>query len=982
MDNYIRDFQYPKIFTEEVQTMQQCNEVFKINNFASNFKIMHCNIRSIHKNLDELKILLCQMTEPFECIVLTETHHIEYLGMYDIDGYSILYNNGLLNQNDGVVIYLRNNLIYDYEIVLFHEISLIEVQITYQSQKIYLLAAYRSPSLEPMQFNMDLYYHLLSIKTANYNYSILIGDINIDILNKSEHAHKYLDILSEFGFLSTINNYTRVQQNTRSCIDHIFLNTKHNYELALPLIIKTNITDHYITTLQIITEDHKYNSIKTDSKYLKYTNFKKLSSTLQSTNWAQLYRTRDSESATNIFVQIIKNSIQICTVYKKVRHKNVKRKDWITNGLVKSINYRNELYINLKKNPQDNALKTEYNNYKKNLVKLINKTKTNYYKQQIEQNKHNKQYLWNTVNKLKKNDNKNQINTIKNKQNQILKSHYEIANEFNETYIEMGKKLADNITPDQSFISNNRVLLNSFYLLPTDKDEVYNTIKSLKNKKSTGIDGISVKIIKETANFIIEPLTYVINLIFDTNTVPSIFKTSVIKPIYKKGDKSSCQNYRPISIITNFAKIFEKILKSRLDSYISKYKIISTKQYGFQKGLSTQDAISYLTDNIYRTIDKGLPSLAIFLDLAKAFDTVTFPLLLNTLENIGIRGNSLSLLSSYIIDRKQCVEVNSIKSDFQTVKYGVPQGTVLGPLLFVLYINDLFLMESCGDILTFADDTVIYYVDQTWQELKTKAENDFLNIKKWFDSRILTLNFDKTFFLPFASYKNSLPEFQSLTITDRDNSLIIHRTDTIKYLGIYIDSHLKWDVHINYVVKKLRSLIPIFKYLKDILPRDNLLTIYYSLVESHINYGILGWGGVNKTILNYLELTQKRIIKIMFKKDLSFPTDELYYETKLFDARKLFYYAICVNQYKNKKDLINISHNYHTRQNSEHYKVEFMRKTIGQRNFKYLSPKIYSSLPHEVKTSKTLNIFKIRCKMYISQRSRIDIHKQIDLKNS
>lgn len=104
----------------------------------------------------------------------------------------------------------------------------------------------------------------------------------------------------------------------------------------------------------------------------------------------------------------------------------------------------------------------------------------------------------------------------------------------------MGKKLADNITPDQSFISNNRVLLNSFYLLPTDKDEVYNTIKSLKNKKSTGIDGISVKIIKETANFIIEPLTYVINLIFDTNTVPSIFKTSVIKPIYKKGDKSSC----------------------------------------------------------------------------------------------------------------------------------------------------------------------------------------------------------------------------------------------------------------------------------------------------------------------------------------------------------------------------------------------------------------------------------------------------------
>ena len=291
-------------------------------------------------------------------------------------------------------------------------------------------------------------------------------------------------------------------------------------------------------------------------------------------------------------------------------------------------------------------------------------------------------------------------------------------------------------------------------------------------------------------------------------------------------------------------------------------------------------------------------------------------------------------------------------------------------------------MESCGDILTFADDTVIYYVDQSWQGLKSKAESDFLNLKKWFDSKILTLNFDKTIFLPFTSYKNSLPEFESLTIKDRDNSLTIYKTDTIKYLGIFIDSHLTWDSHINYVVKKLRSLIPIFKHLKDILPRDNLLTIYYALVESHINYGILGWGGVNKTVLNYLELTQKRIIKIIYKKDILFPTDELYNETRLFDARKLFYYAICVNQYKNKDNLVNIQHNYFTRQNSECYKVEFMRKSVGQRNFKYLSPKIYLSLPHDVKTSKPLNIFKIRCKNYIRQRPRINIHKQIDLKNN
>lgn len=197
MDNYIRDFKCKKIETETISSIKECNEVFKINRFTSNFTFMHCNIRSIQKNLDELKISLTQMENPFDCIILTETHRIENLSLYQLEGYSVIYNNGSLNQNDGVLVYLRQNINHDFKIVLFHEISLIELEITYLETKILILAIYRSPSSGTMQFNNDLYQYLQTSKQY-FDYNILVGDINIDILKRSDYSHQYLDILSEY----------------------------------------------------------------------------------------------------------------------------------------------------------------------------------------------------------------------------------------------------------------------------------------------------------------------------------------------------------------------------------------------------------------------------------------------------------------------------------------------------------------------------------------------------------------------------------------------------------------------------------------------------------------------------------------------------------------------------------------------------------------------------------------------------------------
>lgn len=259
-----------------------------------------------------------------------------------------------------------------------------------------------------------------------------------------------------------------------------------------------------------------------------------------------------------------------------------------------------------------------------------------------------------------------------------------------------------------------------------------------------------------------KPLAYLINKSIEDGAFPEAFKMAEITPIYKSGNKADPLNYRPISIISNFAKIFEKIIKQRINDYLNKYKILSERQYGFRENKSTADALSRLISLVNNSIDRKLPSLCIFVDLAKAFDTVDHSKLLNCLECIGIRGNPLKLLKSYLCDRKQCVKIGDHMSYVQTVEYGVPQGTVLGPLLFNVYVNDLFSLKTEGNVIAFADDTAIFYEAKDWNQLKQIVETDLGVVFNFFDERCLTVNLDKTFYVPFCSYSKHLPKYDSI----------------------------------------------------------------------------------------------------------------------------------------------------------------------------------------------------------------------------
>lgn len=693
----------------------------------------------------------------------------------------------------------------------------------------------------------------------------------------------------------------------------------------------------------------------------------KLINFIKNENWLNVYDCDNPETCVEIFLDIIKKLIKKATILKSYTSRNKKRKPWMTNGIVKSICTRDTLFQQHIKRPQDIEIKNQYINYRNKINSLVKKAKSKYLKNLMyNTEKVDSKKLWEGVKTITNNSTKcnKEIKYILKNATKITNKS-EMAKQFNNYYANVGHNLAQKIDYSPPLASTTEVT-SSLFLYPTDVPEIKKFIKELKVNKAPGKDGITPKIIKDLEEYISKPLCYIFNKVLETGVYPSPFKEAIIKPLYKSGDKNLIENYRPISIISNFGKLLEKIIKVRLVNYLDKHNLISNCQYGFQEKKSTNDAMAKLVSYMYNALDQSKPSLCVFLDLAKAFDTVSHEQLLSKLESIGIRGNVLDLFKNYLGNRKQYVKIDNSLSTYELVTYGVPQGTVLGPVLFIIYMNDILTQKSAGEIISFADDTAIFYSSETWEMLKSIVEKDLKQIKNYFDSKILTINYNKTHYLPITSLAGNLPNYKSLQIRDGDKVLEIASAEKVKYLGIYIDQHLRWQFHIQALVQKLRGLIYKFRQLKQVLNIKELRTLYIALVESILRYGIIAWGGGGVTYLKPLDNIQKRILKILYGKHICFPSETLFQISNLFTIKQLYYYNCLIHQYKTRNTAVCISHDYNTRcREMGHLKTDRKVKAIGQKFFGYIGIKLYNGLPKCVKDNTNIYKFKRFVKIWI-----------------
>ena len=510
---------------------------------------------------------------------------------------------------------------------------------------------------------------------------------------------------------------------------------------------------------------------------------------------------------------------------------------WITGGIIASVQTKAYLYDQWKKTCKKNTplgdenLYLVYKRHREILCRTLKKAKKMYYSKKFELASGNVKKTWSLINELR------------GKKKTVVTERREIANGFNLFFSSIARKLnskvqlsrpvtkvtGENLLVDEKFTKyykcKNRVM-NSIYLSPCDEEEIIAIIRELENGKASDI---SINLLKKIGRQLSPHLTRFFNWFLENGVFPQILKIGSITPIFKKGDSRFFDNYRPVSTLPIFGKILEKVIYSRLYSFFSYSNIIYDQQFGFRKKHSTCHAINISVSEVLRNVEKKRHVLGIFIDLSKAFDTIEHEKLLAKLEYFGVRGTAHKLLESYLTSRDQITSFQKVSSEPCKVEYGVPQGSVLGPLLFLLYINDIVNCSDAGKFILFADDTNIFVSGATSSEAYNSANAVLRKVTEYMNANKLHINVSKCCFIHFK------PDLSRGTLTcaraqvfDRNCKLFlgdktIIKVESAKFLGVIIDEKLNWEAHIKYLEEKLNSCIVLIKRIKKYVPKTEYL---------------------------------------------------------------------------------------------------------------------------------------------------------------
>ena len=948
------------------------------------FNIFHNNSRSILKDgrLDEYTILLNMMKNPFHVIAFTETWlSADNLSVVNIDGYESCHTIRPVNQNfdnkskgGGISVFVKN----DIDFKLRHDLNIIHpcvetlfIEVRISNIKYLIGTVYRVPNTNVNEFNEIINGLVEPLKRDSE--VILVGDYNVCLLQNNNHTRSFCNTMQSNNLFPVILEPTRVATierngvsvNTQTLIDNIFINTKQNFKSGL---IHSSISDHYPIFISI----KKDNTAENSPQEVKYRliddhTIRKFKFAINIALQQLIIDELDAATAFNKFYELMN---ELYNKYFPIKTKIITnkslKKPWVSDILVRRIEIRENMAKLAKRGQIEKRI---YNEFRNAVTKQLRKAKATYHNNEFSKCKDDIKKTWELINKtIKKN---NLMSKIIIKENNAICKSEDLPNKFIKHFTDSVQKLVSDIpttnNSPNSYLKNRNP--NSFFLSHVLNDEVSDVISDMKDN-GRSIFKFSTRVLSEVKGVINEKLATIINLCVSQGYFPSQLKTGCITPVYKKGDKSNINNYRPVCSLSPLSKIIEKIIYNRMIKFMEINHIFSNTQFGFRKKMSTETALMEFTDYIQDGLTNKQFVGSMFMDLSKAFDVMNHNILKSKLEHYGFRGNFLNFIMNFLENREYFVNVNGHNSNPVITNIGVPQGSTLGPLLFLIYVND---MKNCSNLLKFiqfADDTTILLKNIDFNLLKRTLETEAKKVINWLICNKLIINLTKTQSMLFTLKRG----IYSLNLSF-DGTLVEEKKETT-FLGLIIDNKLNWKGHIAHVCNKISKSIAILRFLKTSFPKRILKMIYMSLIHSHINYCNLIWGAAEKSNLLPILLLQKKAIRIINMSGYLDESQPIFkslgiltiYQLYLFNCLLFMHKCIKQNQYPYFKQKIiqnsNI-HNYETRHGDSFILRSRPRLNLCQRAFLNMGLKAWNKLDNNVTKYGNYLTYKAKLKIFL-----------------
>lgn len=707
---------------------------------------------------------------------------------------------------------------------------------------------YRSPNGD-IELFFTFFEEILEEECIYANRSIILGDFNIHFEYDNPRKDRLMKIAADAGFTQIVYNSTRLTNKSASLIDLIFTNDYNLIEVPRDF---PQLSDHMVIGCYIETVSFNNTHEVVRKRNLDADNIDKIILELYGKTWN--YNSTDVNVLYENLINNISGAVDKVAPVKKVK---VSRASWSSPSLSEVRRERDKAY----KKFRITKLPSDWNNYKQKrnkFVQVSRREKSNFFHRQIDQCKGNSKKMWTTLKELIGNKTKKTVNINNIEFENMNKT---IEENFNNFYSKSVIDIATSIPPAMPNFNNSYEECSEEFVgfHKLNISELKKIIMNLKNK-STSDNICDVKFLKSTFCAIGYPLLHLVNTSLATGRLPRALKTSVIVPIPKVLAPTKPADYRPINLLSVMDKILETIVCNQLRSYLEKHKFIFKGQSGFRAKHSCETALQYVCSKWRSDIHGGNVILSVFIDLQRAFETIDRNRLIEKLQNYGVKEIALSWFSDYLSDRSHVTRVNGFISQEISSDMGVPQGSVLGPLLFILYINDVDKILRNSFVSLFADDTLVSVSGKNFHQLFNTINSELSILHNWLCVNRLKLNSSKTKYMVFGS-KHNCKRFLENNYPICINTEIIEHTNKIKYLGVILDSQLNFSQNIDYICRKIGKKIGFFRRVSQNLSYWSRLLVFNTIVYPHFTYCNSLLVSCSKTDIKRLQVLQNKAMR-------------------------------------------------------------------------------------------------------------------------